>query len=66
MEKLQQMIVAFSKPAYTANYRYAKATCTCLMCGEAARVFRDEWAKVEYEISALCQRCQDECLKGDQ
>lgn len=31
----------------------------CVMCGNPAKEFRDELSKREFQISAMCQDCQD-------
>jgi len=31
----------------------------CPMCGEDATVFRDELSRQEFDISGMCQTCQD-------
>jgi hypothetical protein len=31
----------------------------CTFCGNKAKVFRNELSKKEYQISGLCQGCQD-------
>ncbi len=33
---------------------------TCVFCFKEIGEFRDEKSKTEYEISAMCQDCQDE------
>lgn len=33
---------------------------TCVMCGSAAKEFRDELSRKEFSISGMCQKCQDE------
>ena len=41
--------------------REAIATNTCVRCDTGSNlVFRDEISKREYEISGLCQKCQDD------
>ena len=35
----------------------------CVMCSGEAKEFKDEISKKKYEISALCQKCQDEVFK---
>lgn len=37
----------------------AKAGNGCVSCGKPATTFRDERSKKEYEISGLCQTCQN-------
>jgi len=32
----------------------------CVMCGESATVFRNKTSEIEFSISGLCQKCQDE------
>ena len=36
------------------------ATQKCVVCGGPATEFRDELSRREYQISGLCQKCQDE------
>jgi len=64
MSRLEQLIDILSHRGYNSRYRSAKSSRTCLICASAAREFSDQWAKLEYEVSALCQRCQDEYLRG--
>lgn len=47
MEKLQELLDCLSCASYETNYGIAKSTCTFIMCGEAARVFRDGASKLE-------------------
>jgi phosphoribosyl-dephospho-CoA transferase len=63
--KLKQLLDALSSVGYLSRYRYAKSTRACLMCGSPASSFRDEWGKLEYNVSALCQSCQDKYFSGD-
>jgi len=49
---------------YEKNYTDAKARSACIICGRRARNFRSAAAKLEYSVSALCQKCQDEYLNG--
>ena len=66
MTKLQTLLDLFSGPKYKGSYATAKATATCILCGEPAREFGDAFGKLEYSVSALCQRCQEECFNGKQ
>ena len=63
MTKVQELLEIFSATTYKANYTKSKATSTCIRCGKTAKVFRNASARFEYKISALCQKCQDECFK---
>jgi hypothetical protein len=38
----------------------AKAGNGCVFCGKPATEFRDELSRREYNISGICQSCQDE------
>lgn len=37
----------------------AKAGNGCVKCGKPATTFKDEQSRKEYNISGLCQECQD-------
>jgi hypothetical protein len=58
------LLKAFSKATYKIRYSKAKSTGTCLLCGKHAKVFENESSRFEYNISALCQTCQDQYLNG--
>ena len=62
MTKELELREIFSATTYRANYANAKARNTCIRCGKPAKAFRDASARLEYNVSALCQRCQDECF----
>ena len=66
MTKSAGLLGLFSLPTYKTSYVKAKATSTCIRCGEPAKVFRDASARFEYKVSALCQRCQDSCFGGSE
>jgi hypothetical protein len=38
---------------------------SCVMCGKFADNFRDELSRKEFNISGLCQRCQDQVFTED-
>lgn len=42
----------------------AMATHKCVFCGSEAAAFKDELSAKEFEISGLCQKCQDETFSG--
>jgi len=64
MTKLQMFLDLFSGPKYRGGYTIAKAPSTCILCGKPVREFQDDFARLEYSVSALCQGCQDECFNG--
>lgn len=41
----------------------AQAINQCVSCGKSAGIFKDERYKREYQISGLCDACQDEVFK---
>jgi hypothetical protein len=64
MAELLELLEVLSTPSYKANYLKSKATSTCIRCGRLANKFRDSSARLEYKVSALCQKCQDDCYRG--
>ena len=62
MTKAQELWEIFSATTYRANYSNAKARSACIRCGKPAKAFRDASARLEYNVSALCQVCQDVCF----
>lgn len=63
MTDLEKLSVLFLDVKYREKLTLAKATRTCVRCKRSVYTFRDLSAKVEYEVSALCQRCQEELFK---
>lgn len=49
---------------YRYRYHSAKATGTCILCGQRALLFRSASSQLEYRVSRLCQECQDKHLSG--
>ena len=64
MEKLHELLECLSSNDYPVNYAIAKSKFTCIMCGQDVGTFRDAGARLEYDISALCQKCQDASFGG--
>ena len=62
MEKFHELLECLSSNDYQANYTIAKSNYSCIMCGLEVSEFRDAATRLEYDISALCQGCQDECF----
>ena len=57
---LQFMIDQSSTAPYGRPTSGALALGICVSCAEDASSFHSEIAKREYQISGLCERCQDE------
>lgn len=59
MQSLNELIRALSEPEVSVRDAFARSTHTCKLCGESALGFRDRLAEFEYNVSAICQKCQD-------
>ena len=60
MSSMEQYKEEISMAFFGRSVSLAKAGNQCVCCGKAATEFRDEISKREYQISSLCQKCQDE------
>ena len=56
---LEELFEKLSDSRTASRYGSVKANKTCKICGGRAVLFRDALAKLEYDVSAICQRCQD-------
>jgi hypothetical protein len=59
MQVLDELIKVLSEPEVAVRNCRARADRTCKLCGGPARRFRDAISEFEYQISAICQGCQD-------
>jgi hypothetical protein len=59
MADMDEILGLFSQPDYKSDYLDAKATETCIKCKRPVGSFRNNASRFEYQISALCQECQD-------
>ena len=59
MANLDEITNLISRPSYRSDYLIAKANAACIKCEKPAGPFRDNASRLEYQISALCQECQD-------
>ena len=64
MIRVVELIEVLSDPTYKASYANAKARGTCMKCKKPAKTYRDASAKLEYDVSGLCQNCQDYFFNG--
>lgn len=62
---LQEFADEFAKKSFGHTRTEALAGWVCVVCGGSASVFRDELSRREYEISGLCQKCQDKVFKEE-
>ena len=49
-----------SKNMYGRSTEDSIKTNICVICGTSAQEFKDELSRKEYNISGMCQQCQDE------
>jgi hypothetical protein len=65
MDKLESLLdILSSDREYEKRFVIAKVSKSCIWCGKEAVEFRDASARLEYFVSALCQKCQDEFIGG--
>lgn len=61
--KTQQMINELDNISFS-NFGRARSLAiagrSCVTCGKRADIFRDSISVKEYNISGMCQKCQDE------
>jgi hypothetical protein len=57
--RIVEVMESLQNENYQIVYRDAKTRRICIICKRPAETFRDQSAKLEYSISAICQRCQD-------
>jgi hypothetical protein len=57
---MEQFKEDISMAFFGRSVSLAKAGNQCVCCGKSATEFRDEISKREYQITSLCQKCQDE------
>ena len=65
MVKIQELCRIFSLPEYKLDYIKAKATGTCLICKNPVEAFPEGLTRLEYNVSAICQNCQDEYISRE-
>ena len=59
MSRAQELISVLSDKQVIERESIAKAQRVCKICGEPAIGFRTPRAKMEYDVSMICQSCQD-------
>ena len=65
-KELQSFLDNFAKKAFGRSGTEAKEKKICVYCGKKIEMedFRDKLSIKEYEISGLCQKCQDDTFGG--
>jgi len=61
-KELQNFLDGFAKKAFGRSPAEAKEKKICVFCGKPIKMedFKDPLSIKEYEISGLCQKCQDD------
>ena len=61
-KKVQSFLDSFAKKAFGRSQTEAKKEGVCVTCGNKIKIkdFKDKLSIKEYEISGLCQKCQDD------
>jgi uncharacterized CHY-type Zn-finger protein len=59
---IQNFIDKFAKKSFGRSQTEAKEKKICVFCGEVIKMedFKNQLSIKEYEISGLCQKCQDD------
>lgn len=63
-KEIQGFLDNFSKKAFGKTSKEAEEEKKCLYCGKKIKEFRDELSIKEYNITGMCQKCQDEMFEG--
>ena len=61
-KELQSFLDRFAKKAFGRSPTEAREKGICVTCGKPIKMedFKDQLSIKEYEISGLCQKCQDD------
>lgn len=57
--EVDEALDLFSSACWGRNRSTSIVNDICVICGSAAKDFRDALSRKEYTISGMCQRCQD-------
>ena len=60
------MIEILSDQAVEQRVIAAKRSKTCKICGGLSTTFKSGFTKIEYEISAICEKCQEYFYLNDE
>jgi hypothetical protein len=64
-KKLQDFVDGVAKKKFGRSLTEALEQNICVYCGKPATEFKDALSKKEYDISGMCQVCQDEIFEGE-
>lgn len=57
---MENFLSEFTTKTFGTNYAESIQTKHCVICGGRADNFDDELSRKEFEISAMCQACQND------
>jgi|TARA_R110000765_G_scaffold174001_1_gene278704 uncharacterized CHY-type Zn-finger protein len=58
-KEMENFLSGFTSQMFGTNYTECKNNNQCVICGGVADKFTDELSRKEFQISAMCQTCQD-------
>lgn len=64
--EIENFIDSFARGAFGRERTQSIKNDVCTICGEPAVEFEDELSKREYEISGMCQICQNKVFDGEE
>ena len=59
MDRIQELIRTLTHDDVRSRAKIARAQQICKICGNPATSFRMPLARFEYNVSLICQSCQD-------
>jgi len=61
-KEIQKVVDGFAKKSFGRSTTEAEEKKICVFCGKPIKMedFKDQLSIKEYEISGLCQKCQDD------
>ena len=61
-KEIQSFLDTFTKKAFGRSQTEAKEKEVCVFCHKSINLedFKDDLSRKEYEISGICQKCQDD------
>jgi hypothetical protein len=63
--KVENTLEALGNIAFGRSRKEAMRKGICVSCGKPAFKFKDEISAKEFDISGLCQKCQDDFFEPD-
>ena len=64
-DNMVEVVNRVGKQLFGKTRTRALDTHTCICCGKPAIDFKDQKSEVEWRLTGLCQKCQDEVFEED-